>query len=711
MFDDPNQGFPWERVEAAKRYLYLVKPWWSRYVEHFTIVPVYVPPAEGEKYGFVTSTDISHRIYIDRTFATLAPLSLVSGMIEHEVLHHTRDTWNRFKGESLEDWDAYANIAMDLEINSVIESDGERLDFEEIQKRASRSQVFPLSDMSKWGVTEPPGLSDDVWSPKNTGLPAHLSAETYFSVIKGIVENQEADSDDQRASDSGEQESSAESEEQTEESTEEDSKTTPDSDSNSDSSDSESSEKESDTDDSTTSDSDEAESDNEEDSADHDDLLDELLGDDDDDSEEGTESKEESDNSSEGQNDSEGTDDDSGDADSEGSQESEDGEDEDGSDSEGADKGDENSESDKDQDSDDNSEDSSGGSSSSANKDSDSDSPGSTPDDKGSASQRKSSDGNSGSNGSATNPSGESEDVNVTQEIIDAVNERMEEGISSLTKNAIQNPNDQTQEPFWKPQEQDMTAPTTQEIVEAEEQLVEDYQATAWLFGDKEDSPGGLNQWIVTNRKASKISWEQTFARLLNAAATSARVQGQSDLSFMVRNPHQPAIGVVLPGLHDYAPKIYVIIDISASMKRSSGMRAAIDIFEEMVRSVLNRFGTEVIWVSADQEIRNVGRVTTWRDDMEAKFVFSFGGTDLYEIIEETALKGLTWEGKRYPKPDLVVAITDCIFAWSDKRPRSAAKLLVVDCDEIADRSENFIPSWLNRRTEYVKVQYVDGSP
>ena len=69
---DPSVGFQWDRFEAGRRYLYLVKPWWSRYGDHFSVVPVSVPPIDNEKFSFVVSTDLSHNLYVDRSFVAEA---------------------------------------------------------------------------------------------------------------------------------------------------------------------------------------------------------------------------------------------------------------------------------------------------------------------------------------------------------------------------------------------------------------------------------------------------------------------------------------------------------------------------------------------------------------------------------------------------------------------------------------------------------------
>src|SRR5699024_11412516 len=51
------EGFPWDRLQAAQKLLYTIKPWWARFGGRMKIVPIDIPAPPGEKYGGITSTD------------------------------------------------------------------------------------------------------------------------------------------------------------------------------------------------------------------------------------------------------------------------------------------------------------------------------------------------------------------------------------------------------------------------------------------------------------------------------------------------------------------------------------------------------------------------------------------------------------------------------------------------------------------------------
>lgn len=654
MFDDPNEGFPWDKVDAAKRYLYLVKPWWSRYAEAYPIVPVSARTFGAERFGMTTSTDISGRIYVDRQFALAAPLHLLSGSIEHEILHHVKDTWNRMSYLSEEEWEAYANIGMDLEINSILQAENASLHYEKIREKARSSSMFSIVDMQKWNVSASPGLGDDAWLPSRIELPESLSAERYVGLLRSsdALGGDEAQDDDGLADGESEDGSSASEEQQNDNQAESEG----DADhAREHAEDTDQSEGESASDGNEESDSVDAEQDN-------------VRGDDatEPDASESSESDQESDSQQSPSSSSEAperaeSDDNASDAAEHDNAAASDAE----RDSERAD---------------DVSDDDADNAASNENEE-----------------ERQ-------SDAQASSDQGQP-----SAETAEKVEELRSSGLTKYQARSLSNPSDDFTEPHWKPDDDEIgNGMSSFAQSEAEKMLLEDLEAFAEQEGGNDfglgegGTPQYLEDWADTYKRKHGLNWETHFARLLNAQMNSAKIKGQSDLSMSVRNPHQPPIGVVLPGLHDYTPDIYVLQDVSGSMRHDNRIQRSMDVFADLASKAFGRFGAETTWITADMKIEAVGKASSWRNFADQPFQWTFGGTDLGTTIEQIATKGFTHERRRYPKPDLLILATDCGFRWPERRPKNSCRLLVLDLD--AERSERFLPEWLNRRTEYVAV-------
>lgn len=636
--EDPNDGFPWDKVEAAKRYLYLVKPWWSRYGEVYSIVPVLARTFGTERFGATTSTDLSGRIYIDRQFALSAPVHLIAGSIEHEILHHIKDTWNRMSYLSEEEWGEYANIAMDLEINSILHQENERIDFERIRQASRSSSLFSATDMQRWNVTEPPSLGEDCWLPSRVGLPDRLSAERYVTLLRDSDNMAEDEEDDDGNSDIDGSDQDSEDQESSGETNQEESE-------------------------------DSAGSDDQQ--SEKDDQPESEESDDDTESDQNADDNSDSDQESDDDQQSEAE---TGDADSE-------------SDAEPSDS-DEPSDAPESSESDDESESESDSADDANDAESDA--------------QSAQDDGESPAESATAQDEGQP-----SKETAEKVAELSASGMTKLQANSLSNPDDDFDQPNWMPDEEDMDRePSSFERDQAEKMLLEDVEKERKdgnsMFGTGEGGAEYLEEWSDDYKQARGMNWEAHFLRLLNAHHSSAKITGQSDLSMSVRNPHQQPLGVILPGLHDYTPTIYTLQDVSGSMRGENRMSRAMTAFTDLTTKAFSRFGSRNTWIAADTKIEAVGSASSWQEISRTKFKWSFGGTDLGQLIGEIMSKGFTHEKKRYQKPDLLIVSTDCMFKWPEKRPKNGCRILVLDLNP--EKSHLLLPDWLNRKTEYVAV-------
>ena len=649
------EQFPWDKVDAAKRYLYLVKPWWARFGQKLKVVPVYQRPQEGKPYGSITSTDGGFRLYIDVGFASWAPLHLLAGAIEHEFQHHTRDSWNRLGWLSLDEWREWANICFDLEINGGIEHESRQLDMQKIRTLAQKSHVFVEYELDFWSVTEPPNIGEEGWLPRLMGLPDRLSAEEYLNILQ--MAKNEPPPPPPAPQDEGEGEDDNDPQDKQEDASEglsEDDKEQGES----------SDKKESNDDPLENEDEPDVESDDDQNSSGNADESE-----DNEDSDQDGDESQESDNPS-------GSEDENGESDDEPS-------DGDASDpEEGSSDEQERPEDDGDEASDDGSGEGSSGS------------------------EEASGPSDSGSEGkpSEGKPSG-SEPKNLAETFADLKNT----GDRRVWSAELGNPQDELLKPAWKPDDRKNEKPLDRASIEsAMIELEEDVRQHEAEMGN---SPFGLHpganmlQWVAKRRRMRGVDWQSRLNRLLSSSYTSAKVHGASDLSYTVRNPNQPEFGVILQGLHDYAPKIVVIQDVSGSMLSNDGMNKSMSNFTDLCSKVLGRFNSPVTWVTVDAGIIDVGTASSWTKQQHKRWSYGYGGTEIGPAIEQVMTGKMVWKGKKYPKADLTIISTDCIFEWPKRRPIRNGKLLVISVEPDRQKIEKFLPKWVDRKRELVIIE------
>lgn len=212
---EAEKGFPWERVRFAQSFLHAVKPFWSRFGSRFTIVPMYTPPKEGNLYGGLTATLPDLTLFIDRKFASKAPIEELAAAIEHEYMHHTADTWNRLSAQSELARSRWLNIVTDLEINAQITTSYEKVGADEVYLAVDRSKSLTVEDLSKWGITGPPRLPKGCWSHTELGVGA-MTAEEYFDLLYKVPDpddgggDSDSDNNEDDNDDSGNEDSNSE---------------------------------------------------------------------------------------------------------------------------------------------------------------------------------------------------------------------------------------------------------------------------------------------------------------------------------------------------------------------------------------------------------------------------------------------------------------------------------------------------------------------
>lgn len=280
--------------------------------------------------------------------------------------------------------------------------------------------------------------------------------------------------------------------------------------------------------------------------------------------------------------------------------------------------------------------------------------------------------------------------------------EKMSDPRSQMWANQVANPDDELSKIDSHEFDEDESPGKDQGEIERAfidlEEDIDDYGA----HGISDVS--SLIEWRRERRKDRKVSWDSQLSRLVNSHHQQIRTAGASDLSYSIRNPNQQMMGPVLQGMHDYAPTIQVIGDVSASMLREGRMKRNMDAFSSLLQRVLLRFSSPVTWITVSGSVQDVGKTMTWNADAETRWSRGFGGTHIGPTIEECMKGTFRWEGRRLPKPDMLIVGTDCGFQWPSTRPSRDVKLIVVNVAQ-EDEARKYLPEWLDIQKELITVE------
>lgn len=202
------EGFPWDRVHAARSYLLALKPWLAPLVNTLTLVPVDRPPVS-HSAGWVRAprSDREGRVYLDRSYCLSEPVHVLAGTLEHEAAKFSRNMFSRLAWVSEDDWADIAVPAMQMEIVDAMERERERYTLMLIEQRVSKSHQFTVYDMERWGITDAPTVVPaGAFRPEALHLPPQRSAETYATLLlraRHLAEFVEDTRDDAGSSSSG----------------------------------------------------------------------------------------------------------------------------------------------------------------------------------------------------------------------------------------------------------------------------------------------------------------------------------------------------------------------------------------------------------------------------------------------------------------------------------------------------------------------------
>lgn len=644
------EGFPWDRLQAAQKLLYAIKPWWARFGGRMKIVPIDIPAPPGEKYGGITSTDADMNLYIDSSFVASSPIEEIAGAVEKELQYHVRDAWRRLLWLSEEDYSRYFNICMDLEINSVINRES-TAPSDVVSWILDRSSVFTSEMASKWMVRGAPSIMHKSWLPELLGMPDGLSAEQYYRILSGQETSPTPGDDNEDGEEERESQDSAGG----------DSESSGDSGTEDGEGEPESGEGESS--------SGEPGGDEPSDDADEGsdpDTEDEPSSDSEGQPDEGDENKE----PDEGQGGDEGTDTDQSD---QGQESSEPGNPE---------QGDDESPSDTNDDADDQGDSESDSDAEDGGQDQSTDQPGSE------------------QSGSDSQPQSESQQT-PSQRMAELKRNDPDLAWWAMDKSSMQQKAEEDED-------SDTQEMSEFDISQAHKEIAEDVKegslgrSFAWGLSPDER----LMNWAYDQRRKHSLDCWSLLSKAVSRTFDSVKIKGMSDLSYSVPNPNQSPIGPILMGLLDYAPKTYLVQDISGSM--AAFMQNSLDVFRKVLKTTSTRFGAEVTWFTVDTKIVDTGSLINFNPSVTERFRRGFGGTVLEQTLDDMARGKLRWNGKKFARPDVILLSTDCLFKWpwlDLRKPPAGTQVIVLSVTEWDDLSKRMdLPKWLVPGKNFIYV-------
>lgn len=728
IINNAADGFPTDKVREAVTYISALKPHWRPMSAGTSIIPSSTDTLPGEQFAAITSTDKDGNIYVDRAFALCSSVPEIAAAIEFQYQLHLRNMWDRMSWVPEDQWSDVVPMAMSLEINSAIELEYRRISpTGEASENSLMKAGLTAAEVRKYQLGKMPDIrAIGGFFPDELGLEPGMTAESYAKIIMDAMQSQDiidpdsggSENDDVDEGDEDTQESPQEGQEtpQDEQNGEEEDSDTGENDMapEADSGDSEGDVHQDSNDSGQGDDADNDTSEGADDSrasggSDVDESDDDTGDDHEDDApstEPGQEEGWESDDSANQDDDSEGQ----GSSGEDNSSDTTDGDSYDGhSDDPGSGSDDDSQVGDH---SVDNDGDPGGGSDGDQNagqggdasqlSDIEGTGAGASPKQQGQG--VPSSEGADDAGGGTPQPEsmGNGTPIDQAREVMNRIDERMDDPLSSVWQNSIHNPDDALDANPMKPDsiQFDDGGNDKSQLEDALDEVYEDLVASSKdpgvFSGDVEDV---MLSAAISNMKKKKADFASRQRRVTVSAVQSARMAGATDMSLAVRNPNQPMLGPIMPGTFDYSPRIYCIQDVSGSMAGVYTIAAG-EVFQDVTSDVASSFNAKTLWIAVDFGIRAVSETSRW-DDSKVWGAMYYGGgiTDISSIAVSVSLGKLVFEGRRYPEPDVLCILTDGKFKWPDCRPRVKTKWIVTTFKS----SLKLLPEWL-RKDEIVTI-------
>lgn len=248
---------------------------------------------------------------------------------------------------------------------------------------------------------------------------------------------------------------------------------------------------------------------------------------------------------------------------------------------------------------------------------------------------------------------------------------------------------------------------TSSDVEEATNSLAEDvieYDKSP-IIPTMKVSTGSFESWAEVKTRKSRQSWKKVLPRMLTALSGKNAAAGLGDLSFSKRNPNQTEDMPLMMGFVTYPPNITILIDASPSMMMHH--EKTISEFTALVGKFFSRFGEPITVAIADSGIQEAFSAVSINAHVKraVKKTYSGSSATFGETIEQILKKGAKFRGRSFPKPDILVVLTDCEFVWpmmdNSKLPGKYADVIVVSTNEY-DTISDILPPWVRNNKNFV---------
>jgi len=178
-------------------------------------------------------------------------------------------------------------------------------------------------------------------------------------------------------------------------------------------------------------------------------------------------------------------------------------------------------------------------------------------------------------------------------------------------------------------------------IVRLTSQAIKDHlQATG-----RDNAPGIWSELIIASDETFNVPWESLLAEVTSQTIDHIRVGG-SDYSRKRPSKRSYLRGFMLPGLVDYDPCLWLVVDSSLSMGKpelGAALRVCADVIDQTGTS-------QVYYLEADTKIQREPTLVCSADLYQME-IHGRGGTDFRQPIAQAC--------KAMPRPDMLIYITD----------------------------------------------------
>lgn len=223
-------------------------------------------------------------------------------------------------------------------------------------------------------------------------------------------------------------------------------------------------------------------------------------------------------------------------------------------------------------------------------------------------------------------------------------------------------------------------------------------------------SPGaavgnGFSQWAYEKTRKSATPWSKILKNILAPVISKAQMSGKTDMSFAKRHPNQLRDGPILMGYVSYAPDVTILVDSSPSMIRDA--HKVIREFSSVMQKLFITYSQPVCVALADSGVKYAFESMTPAPRVMKNITKTYHGSSYSfgDTIESILKKGVSYRGKKYNKPDILIVLTDCLFSWPfpDKKAlsRKYGTIVIVSTlpyEDVQDR----LPAWVKNRKNFV---------